>query len=259
MTTYKFSSLLITLIGLIPLTSAHADLTLSGRSSLSALGHSTSGQEVLQIKGNKLRRDVMDRGRAYSYLFDLTEHRIVVIDHGFRLAEIHATDDMKPPQAKAGNADFKMDMDKTGRQHDLQDWDCREYKLDVTMPAELGADKVTFKLNGTVWMAKGAKEQKDMAAFRKAASSPEFLVGLPAVAKITQDQAQALGETIRRLSTMGNLCALDVQTLYEGQGRMAELARKVPTRMKVTYDGYSGESIKDEAFEIPAGYRSVNK
>jgi hypothetical protein len=105
---------------------AQADLMLLGRSSVSALGAFTGGQEALMIKQNQLRRDVLDRGRAYSYLFDFTARRITVIDHAMRQAEVHQLDEVKTAPVKGTKTGFKMDLEKTGRQHPVQTWKCVE-------------------------------------------------------------------------------------------------------------------------------------
>ncbi len=238
---------------------ARADLTLLGRSSVSALGGFTAGQEALMIKQKMMRRDVLDRGRAYSYLFDFTARRITAIDHGLRQAEVHQIEDGKATAAKAAKAGYKLDMNKTGRQHAVKHWQCVEYSIQASMPAEIGGEKATFQLAGTVWLAKDTPEQKEMDTFRAAASTPEFLVGLPAVAKITEDQALGIGETIRRLSNQGTLCAFDVQSRYEGGGRMATLSQKVPTRLSLTYDNFRTEALEASSFTIPAGYQVQNK
>jgi ribosomal protein L12E/L44/L45/RPP1/RPP2 len=238
---------------------ARADLTLLGRSSVSALGAFTAGQEALMIRGDLMRRDVLDRGRAYSYLFDFKAHRITIIDHALRQAEVVQLDEPRALSAKATKAGFDMDLEKTGRQHAVRHWKCDEHSLRVSMPAELGGERVNFQLAGSVWLAKGTPEQKEMDTFRDAAASPEFLVGLPAVAKITEDQALAIGETMRRLVSQGVLCAFDVQSRYEGAGRMASLSQKVPTRLGLTYDNFRVEALNDHLFTVPAGYEVVRK
>jgi hypothetical protein len=260
--TRNLTSLSAALLGacaLFAASGASADLTLLGRSSVAALGGFTAGQEALMIKQKMMRRDVLDRGRAYSYLFDFTTRRITVIDHGLRQAEVHQIEDGKSASSKAAKVGYKLDLDKTGRQHAVKHWQCVEYTLQASMPAEIGGEKATFQLAGSVWLAKDTPEQKEMETFRAAASTPEFLVGLPAVAKITEDQALGVGETIRRLANMGTLCAFDVQTRYDGGGRMATLSQKVPTRLSLTYDNFRTDSLDANAFSIPAGYQTVNK
>lgn len=247
----------LTLLGAVQ--HAAADLTLIGRSSVSALGTATSGQEALMLKDKRMRRDVLDRGRAYSYLFDLAARRVTVIDHGLRQAEIHQLDDSKISSVKATKAGYRMTLDKTGRQHSLRHWKCTEYSLAVSLPADIGGEPALFNVTGTVWLAKDTPEQKQLDNFRSAASSPEFLIGLPAMTKITEDQAMAVGETLQRLSNMGAVCAIDVQSSYEGTGRMAMLSQRVPTRLSVTYDNFKNETLEDFAFTVPAGYQTINK
>lgn len=238
---------------------ARADLTLLGRSSVSALGAFTAGQEALLIKGDMMRRDVLDRGRAFSYLFDFKARHITVIDHALRQAEMHHLDEARTIAAKASKAGFKMEMDKTGRQTAVRHWKCAEHALQVTMPADLGGEKVIFQLAGTVWLAKDTPEQKEMDTFRDAAATPEFLVGLPAVARITEDQALGIGETIRRLASQGTLCAFDVQSRYDGTGRMALLSQKVPTRLGLTYDNFRTDVLEERMFTLPPGYQLIKK
>lgn len=238
---------------------ARADLILQGRSSVSALGAFTGGQEALMIRDKQLRRDVLDRGRAYSYLYDFAARRIVIVDHAMRTAEVMLLDDLQSGAVKGTRAGFKMELDKTDRQYAVRHWQCVEHNLSASLPAELNGEHVTFQLNGRVWLAKNTPEQKEMQAFRSAASSPEFLVGLPAVAKITDDQAQAVGEAIRRIAATGTLCAFDVQSRYEGTGRMALLSQKMPTRLSLAYENFKTDAIDERAFGVPIGYQIIRK
>lgn len=256
----KLAGCLILASGLFAATdAARADLILQGRSSVSALGAFTAGQEALMIHHNQLRRDVLDRGRAYSYLYDFGARRIVIVDHALRTAEVMLLDDLKSAAAKGARAGFKMDLDKTEKSYAVRHWQCVEHNLSVSLPAELGGEQVNFQLNGRVWLAKNTPEQKEMQAFRSAAASPEFLVGLPAVAKITDDQAQAVGEAIRRIANMGVLCAFDVQSRYDGTGRMALLSQKMPTRLNLTYENFKTDAIDERAFGVPIGYQIIRK
>lgn len=256
----KLTGCLILAAGLFAATdAARADLLLQGRSSVSALGAFTAGQEALMIHHNQLRRDVLDRGRAYSYLYDFGARRIVIVDHALRTAEVMLLDDLKSAAAKGARAGFKMDLDKTEKSYAVRHWQCVEHNLSVSLPAELGGEQVNFQLNGRVWLAKNTPEQKEMQAFRSAAASPEFLVGLPAVAKITDDQAQAVGEAIRRIANMGVLCAFDVQSRYDGTGRMALLSQKMPTRLSLTYENFKTDAIDERAFGVPIGYQIIRK
>lgn len=237
---------------------ARADLTMVGRSSVSSIGMPVIGKETLQIRGKQMRRDLIDRGRAYSFLYDLDEREVAVMDHALRQVTLYAMPaKITNSEARALRKDLKLDLDKTGRKHALQDWVCEEHKLDASLPTEIGQDKAVFRLTGHVWLAANTPEQKEMNALRRAAEAPDFLPGVPLQAKISEDQALVVAEVIRRLAGRGMLCALEVESQYEGSGRMVELARKVATRLSLAYESYSTKDLEAAAFQIPEGYRRL--
>jgi len=237
---------------------ARADLTLVGRSSVASIGMPVIGKETLQIRGKQIRRDLVDRGRAYSFLYDLNKRQVAVMDHALRQVTLYEMPaKATTPEVKAMRKDLKMDLDKTGRKHNLGSWVCEEHKLEASIPTEIGQDKAQFRLTGTVWLAADTPEQKEMNTLRKAADAPDFLPGVPIQAKISEDQALVVAEVLRRLAGMGMLCALEVENQYEGSGRMVELARKVATRFSLTYDSYSTDALSAQAFQIPEGYQQV--
>jgi hypothetical protein len=127
------------------------------------------------------------------------------------------------------------------------------------MPAELGPEKVIVRLEGKVWLARNTREHKDLQAFFKAMDSPDFLMGIPTLAKSSPAQTRALGEVLRRLFNQGMVCAIDVELKYEGGGRMAELARRMGSRLNLVYDNATTEPVPDEFFMVPPGYRQVNR
>lgn len=235
---------------------ARADLTMIGRSSVASIGMPVIGRETLQIKGKAIRRDLVDRGRAYSFLYDLNKREVAVMDHALRQATIYAMPSkVGTPEARAVRKDLKLELDKTGQKHSVQDWNCEEHALEAAIPTVIGQDKAVFRLVGKVWLAAGTPEQKEMNALRTAAEAPDFLPGIPIQAKISEDQALMVAEVVRRLAGKGMLCALDVASQYEGTGRMVELARKVATRFSLTYESYDTQNIAPEAFVIPSGYK----
>lgn len=238
---------------------ASADLVLTGRSSVASLGMPSIGQEKLSMKKDRLRRDLIERGRAYSYLFDLKSREVIILDHAFRTAELHSLAKADAPKLNVQQNDVQLSLAKTGKQHGIRHWKCDEFTLQSDMATLLGTDPATFRMTGTVWLAANTPEQREMAALRKAADDANYLLGLPSTAQIPPDQARAIGETIRQLASKGVLCGLDVQTRYEGNGRMVELARKMATRMRVVYDDFSTATVDNASFDIPAGYQLSKK
>jgi len=197
----------------------------------------------------------MDRGRAYSYIFDLKERQVTVLDHAFRSAEIRRINGQQGPQLTGSAKDVKLKLEKTGQTHAIKHWRCEEYKLQSDTPAMLGQDKVNFRLSGAVWLAAKTPEQEEMASLKRAAESPEYLLGLPSSAKVSADQALAIGETLRQLTSKGVLCGMDVEASYDGNGRMVELARKMAARIRIAFEDFTIGNIPAEYFAVPAGYR----
>jgi hypothetical protein len=256
----KLSALVLALVSSIAAFSATADLSLTGRSTVVAMGMQGNGQEGIWLSGPQIRRDLIDRGKAYSHLYDLTKNEIAVIDHSQRLATIymmaalnHQTD------ARISSKDLKLDLKATGRTQPLQKWTCAEHSINAAMPAEVGGEKVSFTLNGNVWLARDTQEQKEVAAFITAAQNPDFFMGIPALAKSSPAQARGMSEIVRRMAPMGLLCSVDVKTKYEGTGRMAALSNKLDSRISLTYQQYGSAPLKPEVFDIPKGYRVERK
>lgn len=243
-------------LNFVPVAPVQADLSLSGRSNVLAMGMQGTGQEGLWLRNSRLRRDLIDRGKAYSHLYDLTRREITVIDHSQRLASVYAMSALNQSgDARFSSKDLKLDLNPTGRRHQLQNWNCQEFRLQAAMPAEVAGEKVSFELDGTIWLAKNSAEQNETAAFVKAAQEPDFFMGIPALASKSPGQAKGMSEVVRRMAPLGLLCAVDVDTRYQGTGRMAELSRKLASHIAVTYERYTTDLLKDEVFEIPRGYR----
>jgi hypothetical protein len=127
------------------------------------------------------------------------------------------------------------------------------------MPAEIGGEKLSFEMEGTLWLARNTAEQRETAAVLKLMQDPDFFMGIPTLAKTSPVQARGISEAIRRVAPMGLLCSVDVSLKYEGTGRVATLSKKMASRISLTYDDYSTESIPKGTFDVPAGYQVVRQ
>lgn len=238
---------------------AQADFTLIGRSTLTAMNLSNTGREILFVKKQRMRRDLTDRGRAYTYLYDLGKKEVAVVDHFLRQIEIH-TLATTPAGGKSAVKEISLDLAPTGRKHPLQDWNCEEHSLDASMPAELGQEKVKVLLSGQVWLERKTDERKELAPFVKAVEADDFFVGAATPGKTAAtSQIQGLNEAMRKVLAKGMLCAAEIQLKYEGAGPMADLARRMATRASIVYESVSDAPLRDETFDIPAGYRVLKR
>lgn len=259
MTTGKGMLCFLAMLSLWPSFSG-ADLTLTGHSMAGTANMPMSSQEKIWIRKTTLRRDFVDRGRAYTHLYDLAQKQAAIIDHMTRVAEVH---DLSAVQAatevSAPLKNLKMSLEKTGNTKPLKHWKCEEHTLVASMPARLGNEETIFHLKGRLWVARRVKELAEVRELTKIAKEPDFFLGIPAVAKVSPAQSAALSEVIRRLAPKGLLCSGEIETSYEGNGPMANLARRIPARLSIAFQDFSREPIAQDVFSIPAGYQLIRK
>lgn len=241
-------------------TGLRADLVLSGHSVTSAFNMPLSSQEQLWIRNTSLRRDFMDRGRAYTHLFDLARKQAVIIDHFSRTAELHdlGTLDART-EASAPASGLKLKFEPTGNARPLQNWTCKEYAIEASMPARLGNEVTVFHLKGAIWVASGMPEEASIKDLVNESKKPGFFLGIPAMANVTPAHSRMMSEVIRKLASKGLPCAGEVEGSYEGSGPLVNLARKMPSKFSVTFQKFSSDPIKPDMFTIPAGYYQVQK
>ncbi|MEW6120169.1 MAG: hypothetical protein AB1593_08770 [Pseudomonadota bacterium] len=231
---------------------AQADLALTGYSAAGPL----STQERIWIREGQVRRDFVDRGRAYTHLFDLGKRQVALIDHVARLVELH---DLKSLQAGteigAPTSALKLSLDPTGETRPLRHWNCEAHTLAASMPTRLGPEETVFHLNGKVWVARGTPEQAAVKKLIDMTRQKDFFLGIPAAVKATPAQAKMLSELVRELAPRGLPCGGELDARYEGTGPMANLARRLPARLSLSIQDFSNTPIKPELFELPEGYQ----
>lgn len=246
--------------GLLWAAGASADLVLYGHSMTGAFGMPLSSQEQIWIRNTTLRRDFMDRGRAYTQLFDLAKKQAIIIDHFTRVAEVHDLASLDARTEASAPADaLKLRFEPTGNARSLQHWTCKEHAIAASMPARLGNEETVFHLKGTLWLASGVPEEGAIKGLVNQAKKPDFFLGIPAMANVTPAQSRMVSEIIRKLATRGLPCAGELDGSYEGSGPLVNLARKMPTRFSITFQKFSSEPIKPEMFVVPAGYQQVQR
>ncbi len=230
---------------------ARADFSLSGRSSIMAMNMTQAGREGLMVKEHRMRRDMTEQGRSYSYLYDLKSKEVTLIDHMMRTAEVRTL----ASHARAQPNNLHFSIKPTGRQTPLGDWTCEEFTLSASMPVVWGQETVTVVLDGQAWLDRKATERKELAPFMKVVENEDFFAGAPTPGRSVAPQVKVFNEVGRKLLGRGMVCATDVQFKFEGNGPMADLARRTPTRVGMAYETQTDKDISDTVFAIPAGYR----
>ena len=230
---------------------AHADLMLTGYSTAGPL----STQERIWIREGQLRRDFIDRGRAFSYLFDLDKRRVALVDHVARQVELH---DLKSLQtgAEAGSpsSTLKLKLTPTGTTRPLRHWTCEAHQLTASMPTRLGNENATFHLSGTVWIARQPSEQAAVKKWLELSQKKDFFLGVPAAVKATPAQARMLSDLVRELASRGLPCGGELDARHEGTGPLANLASRIPARLTLTLNDFSDTPLSPGLFSIPTAY-----
>ena len=129
--------------------------------------------------------------------------------------------------------------------------------MTASMPAVLGKEEIIFHLKGQVWIAERARELAQVKDLVRLAKSKDFYLAIPEIARIMPAQARSLSELIRKLAPKGLPCAGQIDVSYEGNGPLANLARKMPTQLRVEVQNYSTSPLPADTFDIPAGYQTV--
>lgn len=230
---------------------AKADLTLTGYSAAGPL----STQERIWIREGQLRRDFVDRGRAYTHLFDLGKRQVALIDHVARMIELHDLKSLQAgTEAGAPSATLKLSLTPTGETRKLRHWNCEAHTLAASMPTRLGQEETLFHLNGKVWIARGTPEQAAVKKMVEMARQKDFFLGIPAAVKATPAQAKMLSELVRELAPRGLPCGGDLDARFEGTGPMANLAKRLPARLSLSIQDFNDTPVKPELFALPEGY-----
>jgi hypothetical protein len=103
--------------------SAVADLTLTGRSTVMSMNMPSTSQERIYLKKSWLRRDQLDRGKAYTYIYDLNGRDISALDHSLRQLQVYEMKTLdNAPEARISQNDLKLDLKPAGLKHNLGSW-----------------------------------------------------------------------------------------------------------------------------------------
>jgi hypothetical protein len=234
---------------------AMADFTLNGRSTVMTMGMNQTGREALMVKDQQMRRDLSERGRNYSYLYDLKRKEVTVIDHLMRTAEVRA---LTARGRTSNGSNMSFNIKPTGRNSALGDWHCEEFDLNASMPIEWGTEKATVHLEGHVWLDRKASERKELAPFMQTIENEDFFAGTTAnntPGAPTAPQVRIFNEAARKMLSRGMVCATQISFKFDGAGPMADLARRSQTRAGMAYETHADTVLTEAQFAIPTGYR----
>ncbi len=142
------------------------------------LGLSSSGQETTTVKGKQMRRDATERGKSISYLYDLENRSLTVLNHSRKEAEVFSMAALAGEVRKRTKAEkLELKIEPTGATKTLLGKACQEYSVESSVPARAAGGDVLVRQTGTAWLATGGVGGAEYSAFWKATSGGDlFLV-----------------------------------------------------------------------------------
>jgi hypothetical protein len=198
-----------------------------------------------------MRRDTLKHGRAYSYVYNLENRELVMLDHFLKRAEV------RKPQGtdnKDASAQLKLSLKASGEKRALGHWDCLAHTLVASMPVQIGPERATMHFSGEIWLSPGAEERAELKAFSQAVAAHSFW-DVPGIdGRPPSPETVGIAEVLKRAAKKGPLCAGEVKVSYEGGGSMASMASRMGSQASLSYEKLSTDTLPAEAFIIPAGY-----
>lgn len=233
---------------------ANADVSLLGRSSITAMNVTQSSQEQLLLSDRHMRRDTLKQGRAYSYVYDLDSRELTTFDHFLHRAEVRRA---QGGDSKGASAQLKLNMKPNGEKRQLGHWECEKHELTASMPVQLGPENAVMHFSGELWVAKGAEERDELKAFSRAVAAHSFWDVPTEAGRPPSADSVGMAEVLKRALKKGPLCGGDVSVRYEGGGAMAQLAGRMGSRVVIHYEKLTTDPVPATAFVIPQGYSTL--
>ena len=242
-----------------------ADVTITATGSGKGLGMGATMQTVTYIKGAKMRTEVITGDQIIATITDLDAQKMIQINVKKKEAEVFDLAKMAAEVDKnVGTVVPKVTFAPNGQKKDIGGRSCVGYDLSITVPMAAGKDgpdDMRIVMSGPIWVAKDAPGTKDFAGFYKAAIEKGFTFNNPQQAKAQPAQVKAYNEMYRSMIATGGLMyGQDMSMKFEGGGPMAGIMGKIGgMSMSTTVTDVKVESLSDDLFTVPAGFKSKAK
>jgi hypothetical protein len=235
---------------------AHADVTLKQKTGgKMAMGGAAAGETTQYIKGMRMRVDEGMTGTPTSQIVDLTAQQLIVLNPKRREADVYDMKKLTDQIAKIAGSDVQARLTPTTQTRQIAGATCTVHNMHVSVPTEMGGEKINLVISGPVCLSKDAPGRNDFAALYKSAA----FFGDPRTAAAQPGHARGLAMLYRQMADRGVPLAQEMNVRFEGSGPMAGMMAKVGgSSMTVEVVSISVEPVPDTLFEIPADYK-INK
>ena len=234
---------------------ALADLKLTARTTGQAMGRDTGGESVTYIKGTKMRTESISDGRRSVAILDLDKQQMIVLNDKKQRAEVF--DLSQTAQVLQQLDATNVELEPLGTSRTIAGLSCDDYEFKVAMkvaPVE-GLDmKMNMDFGGPVCISKDAPGQATFRDFYTTAAEKGLFFGAPMAGQT--GQSKGMLELYRKMSELGVALATDITVKVTGDGPMAgAMARLGNIEVGNETLEISEESLSDDLFEIPAGWK----
>jgi hypothetical protein len=239
---------------------AAADVTLKTKTGGKMMTMSLDGTGVQYIKGSRMRQDQSNAMAQMSTIIDINAQQMIVLNHANKEAEVYDFRTVSAAMSKVPMTDMKARVTPKGQTRQIAGSSCTVHDIDVTVPFDMGGEKLTFLISGPACLAKNHPGAGEMAAFFKLASEKGLFFGDPRAAKVQPAQAKGMMALYKEMSALGVPLSQEINVTFQGEGQMAAMMGKMGAST-MTYEVVSASTdpVPDSTFEIPAGYKVTTR
>jgi hypothetical protein len=234
----------------VPRASADLGMTMTMSMNLGGTGMVVNSEMQTRIKASKMRADVRMMGQDLSVLFDQDAKQVLMINHATKEISIAG------PGALAANnpvafGEAAVSMKPTGETRVLLGRTCQGFAIEMTVPMTVGADTITMRMSGTIWIADKGPGVEEYKTLSKAAAASGF-----STAFMTQGPTmKGMVEVQKTMAEAGIPLAQEFRMSMEGTGQAAAMMSQMGNMtMTMTVTALSTDPIGDDVFVEPAGY-----
>jgi len=252
--------ILPSLLALVVLAPAQADVTIKATATGKGLGMSGDTSNVTYIKGLKMRSEAASGKASNVTIFDVDAQKMYILNDKKKEAEAWDMGAFTQEMNQAVAVDsVQASMTPNGQTKTIQGQVADGYNIEIVVPATIGGPggmPMTMLLSGVSWIAKGAPGAEDYAAFYKGAAEKGWIFSDPRAAKGAPGQAKAMAQMYAEFSKIGGMpleSQMDIKA--EGDGPIAAMMAKMGgVSTTTTIDSVDTAPLDDALFQVPADY-----
>src|SRR5687768_5355837 len=219
---------------------AYADVTIKATATGKGFGISGSTASTTYIKGLKMRSDATAGKKNISTIFDVDAQKMYILNVDDKEAQVWDMAAFSSKLSSTVSADgMQASMKPNGQTRTV------------------AGKKMTMRLTGTSWIAKGAPGGADYSAFYQGAAEKGWIFSDPRAAEGSPGQAKAMAQMYTEFAKTGGIPYETVMNIKpEGGGAMGGLMAKVGgMQTTTTTDSVEVGPLADDLFQVPADYK----